>query len=193
MTDAPLIAVLPGDGIGPEVVAQGLVVLAAAAQRFGWSYRTETAPIGGAAIDATGDPLPPATLALAKRADAVYFGAVGGPRWDEPGASVRPEDGILTLRKVLDLYANLRPVKPYPALLHRSVLKEEVVRGTDLLVVRELTGGLYFGRPSRRWGPGGAGGGAAPLASRGRGSSGACGRGSGWAGPGERSLPAWER
>jgi 3-isopropylmalate dehydrogenase len=151
MTDAPLIAVLPGDGIGPEVVAQGLVVLAAAAGRSGWSYRTETAPIGGAAIDATGDPLPPATLALARRADAVYFGAVGGPKWDDPGASVRPEDGILTLRKVLDLYANLRPVKPYPALLHRSVLKEEVVRGTDLLVVRELTGGLYFGRPSRRW------------------------------------------
>jgi 3-isopropylmalate dehydrogenase len=146
-----LIAVLPGDGIGPEVVDQGLVALAAVAERFGWRFRTETALIGGAAIDATGDPLPAPTLALARRADAVFFGAVGGPKWDDPGAAVRPEGGILTLRKVLGLFANLRPVKLYPALLHQSVLREDIVRGTDVIVVRELTGGLYFGKPSRRW------------------------------------------
>ncbi|HEX2033689.1 MAG TPA: 3-isopropylmalate dehydrogenase [Chloroflexota bacterium] len=145
----PLIAVLPGDGIGPEVVQQGLLVLEAVAARFGWRYRTETALIGGAALDAGGTPLPPSTLALARRADAVYFGAVGGPKWDDLPS--RPEAGILTLRKTLDLYANLRPVKLYPSLLAQSVLREEVVRGTDLLVVRELTGGLYFGKPSRRW------------------------------------------
>ncbi len=147
----PLIAVLPGDGIGPEVVEQGLVALAAAGARFGWRYRTETAPVGGAAIDVTGRPLPPETLALAKRAGAVFFGAVGGPKWDDPGAPVRPEDGILALRKTLGLYANLRPVKLYPALLSQSVLREDIVRGTDMIVVRELTGGLYFGKPSRRW------------------------------------------
>ncbi|HVG98774.1 MAG TPA: 3-isopropylmalate dehydrogenase [Chloroflexota bacterium] len=147
----PLIAVLPGDGIGPEVVEQGLVVLRSVAARFDWRYRTETALVGGAAIDATGDPLPPETLALSKRADAVYFGAVGGPKWDDPRAAVRPEGGILALRKGLGLYANLRPVKLFPALLHQSVLKEDVVRGTDMIVVRELTGGLYFGKPSRRW------------------------------------------
>ena len=149
--DGPLIAVLPGDGIGPEVVEQGLVVLAAVGERFGWRYRTETAPVGGAAIDGSGNPLPPETLRLAKRAEAVYFGAVGGPKWDDPRAPVRPEGGILALRKGLGLYANLRPVKLYPALLQQSVLKEEVLRGTDLIVVRELTGGLYFGKPSRRW------------------------------------------
>ncbi len=148
---APLIAVLPGDGIGPEVVEQGLVVLRSVAARFDWRYRTETALVGGAAIDASGDPLPPETLSLARRADAVYFGAVGGPRWDDPRAAVRPEGGILALRKGLGLYANLRPVKLFPALLHQSVLKEDVVRGTDMIVVRELTGGLYFGKPSRRW------------------------------------------
>ncbi len=147
----PLIAVLPGDGIGPEVIRQGLVVLEAVAERSGWHYRTEEALVGGAAIDAQGTALPGETLALARRADAVYFGAVGGPKWDDPGASVRPEQGILGLRKALGLYANLRPVKLFPALLHQSVLKEEVVRGTDLIVVRELTGGLYFGKPSRRW------------------------------------------
>jgi 3-isopropylmalate dehydrogenase len=147
----PLIAVLPGDGIGPEVIRQGLVVLEAVAERIGWRYRTEEALVGGAAIDAQGTALPAETLALARRADAVYFGAVGGPKWDDPSASVRPEQGILGLRKALGLYANLRPVKLFPALLHQSVLKEEVVRGTDLIVVRELTGGLYFGKPSRRW------------------------------------------
>jgi 3-isopropylmalate dehydrogenase len=145
----PLIAVLPGDGIGPEVIAEGLRVLAAVGERFGWPYRTEAAPVGGAAIDGAGTPPPPATLRLARRADAVLFGAVGGPRWDDPLAPVRPEDGILRLRRTLGLYANLRPVKCWPAL--QSVLRPEVVHGTDLIIVRELTGGLYFGRPSRRW------------------------------------------
>jgi 3-isopropylmalate dehydrogenase len=147
----PLIAVLPGDGIGAEVVEQGLAVLRAVGQRFDWRFETEAALIGGAAIDAHGESLPGDTLALSKRADAIYFGAVGGPKWDDPRASVRPEQGILGLRKALRLYANLRPVKLYPALLSQSVLKEDIVRGTDMLVIRELTGGLYFGKPSRRW------------------------------------------
>ena len=151
MAGTPLIAVLPGDGIGTEVVEQGLVVLQAVSRRFGWTYTTETALVGGAAIDAQGTPLPAETLALCKRADAVYFGAVGGPKWDNPSAPVRPEQGILGLRKALGLYANLRPVKLFPALLSHTVVKEDVVRGTDMVVIRELTGGLYFGKPSRRW------------------------------------------
>jgi 3-isopropylmalate dehydrogenase len=148
---APLIAVLAGDGIGTEVVEVGLRVLQAAADAYGWSFSADHALIGGAAIDATGSALPDETLAVASRADAVYFGAVGGPKWDNPLAKVRPEQGILGLRKALDLYANLRPVKLSPSLLSHSVLKEDIVRGTDMIVVRELTGGLYFGKPSRRW------------------------------------------
>ncbi len=148
---APLIAVLAGDGIGTEVVEVGLRVLQAAADAYGWSFSADHALIGGAAIDATGSALPDETLALASRADAVYFGAVGGPKWDNPLAKVRPEQGILGLRRALDLYANLRPVKLSPSLLSHSVLKEDIVRGTDMIVVRELTGGLYFGKPSRRW------------------------------------------
>jgi 3-isopropylmalate dehydrogenase len=148
---APLIAVLPGDGIGVEVVEQGLRILDTLAGRFGQRFETERALIGGAAIDAEGSALPDATLELCKRADAVYFGAVGGPKWDDPRATVRPEQGILGLRKALKLFANLRPVKLYPSLLSHSVLKEEVVRGTDMIVIRELTGGLYFGKPSKRW------------------------------------------
>jgi len=148
---APLIAVLPGDGIGVEVVEQGVRVLDAVAQRFGVSFSYEHGLIGGAAIDTQGTALPDATLDLCKRADAVYFGAVGGPKWDDPRAAVRPEQGILGLRKALKLFANLRPVKLFPALLAHSVLKEEIVRGTDMIVIRELTGGLYFGKPSKRW------------------------------------------
>ncbi len=147
----PHIAVLAGDGIGTEVVDVGLRVLQTAADAYGWSFSADHALIGGAAIDATGSALPEPTLLLASRADAVYFGAVGGPKWDNPLAKVRPEQGILGLRKALDLYANLRPVKLSPSLLSHSVLKEEIVRGTDMIVVRELTGGLYFGKPSRRW------------------------------------------
>lgn len=145
------VAVLAGDGIGTEVVDVGLRVLRAAADAYGWSFSADHALIGGAAIDLTGSALPDETLALASRADAVYFGAVGGPKWDNPLAKVRPEQGILGLRKALDLYANLRPVKLSPSLLSHSVLKEDIVRGTDMIVVRELTGGLYFGKPSRRW------------------------------------------
>jgi 3-isopropylmalate dehydrogenase len=147
----PLIAVLPGDGVGVEVVEQGLHVLAATGKRFGWKYRTKEALVGGAAIDAENSALPASSLALCKESDAVYFGAVGGPKWDNPRATVRPEQGILALRKALKLYANLRPIKLYPALLGHSVLKEEIVRGTDMIVIRELTGGLYFGKPSKRW------------------------------------------
>ncbi|WNG18990.1 3-isopropylmalate dehydrogenase [Cystobacter fuscus] len=143
-----LIAVLPGDGIGPEVVAQGTRLLRAVAERFGHSFELVEAPMGGVAIDLTGAPLPPETLALCQRADAVLLGAVGGPKWDPP-AKVRPEQGLLALRKELGLYANLRPVAPFPSLHDTSTLKPEVLRGVDLLVVRELTGGIYFGEKRR--------------------------------------------
>ncbi len=147
----PTIAVLPGDGIGVEVTEVGVRVVRAVAARSDWSFHARSGLVGGAAIDAAGLALPQETLDLAAGSDAVFFGAVGGPKWDNPSAPVRPEQGILGLRKALDLYANLRPVKLSPALLSQSVLKEEVVRGTDMVVVRELTGGLYFGKPSRRW------------------------------------------
>ncbi|QRK06252.1 3-isopropylmalate dehydrogenase [Archangium violaceum] len=143
-----LIAVLPGDGIGPEVVEQGTLLLKAVAERFGHSFELVEAPMGGVAIDLTGAPLPPETLALCQRADAVLLGAVGGPKWDPP-AKVRPEQGLLALRKELGLYANLRPVAPFPSLHDTSTLKPEVLRGVDLLVVRELTGGIYFGEKRR--------------------------------------------
>ncbi|WP_224362889.1 3-isopropylmalate dehydrogenase [Hyalangium versicolor] len=143
-----LIALLPGDGIGPEVVNQGARLLRAVAERFGHSFELIEAPMGGVAIDLTGSPLPPDTLALCQRADAVLLGAVGGPKWDPP-AKVRPEQGLLALRKAMGLYANLRPVAPFPALYDASSLKPEVLRGVDLLVVRELTGGIYFGEKRR--------------------------------------------
>ncbi|ATB27031.1 3-isopropylmalate dehydrogenase [Melittangium boletus] len=143
-----LIAVLPGDGIGPEVVEQGTRLLRAVAERFGHSFELVEAPMGGVAIDRTGTPLPPETLALCQRSDAVLLGAVGGPKWDPP-AKVRPEQGLLALRKALGLYANLRPVAPFPALHEASSLKPEVLRGVELLVVRELTGGIYFGEKRR--------------------------------------------
>ena len=146
------IAVLPGDGIGVEVIAEARKVLEAVAQVGGHTFGFETALIGGAAIDATGQPLPPETLALCKASDAVLLGAVGGPRWDDPGAKVRPEQGLLGLRKELGLFANLRPVKINPALVSASPVKSDVLAGTDLLVVRELTGGLYFGERGRREG-----------------------------------------
>ncbi|MDC0707445.1 3-isopropylmalate dehydrogenase [Stigmatella sp. ncwal1] len=143
-----LIAVLPGDGIGPEVVGQGTRLLRAVAERFGHSFEMAEVPMGGVAIDLTGSPLPAETLALCQRSDAVLLGAVGGPKWDPP-AKVRPEQGLLELRKALGLYANLRPVAPFPALYDASSLKPEVLRGVDLLVVRELTGGIYFGEKRR--------------------------------------------
>ncbi len=141
------IAVLPGDGIGPEIVREALKVLDCLRQDFGVSVETEEALVGGAAYDATGTPLPEETLKLAKDADAVLLGAVGGPRWEPLDYSVRPERALLGLRSELGLFANLRPAVLYPQLADASTLKPEVVSGLDILIVRELTGGIYFGKP----------------------------------------------
>jgi 3-isopropylmalate dehydrogenase len=144
------ITLLPGDGIGPEVVAEGQKVLEVVADRFGHTFTFTEALVGGIAIDETGDPLPDDTLAACRAGDAVLLGAVGGPKWSDPSAPVRPEQGLLRLRKELGLFANLRPVKVVPALAGASALKSEVVFGVDLVIVRELTGGLYFGQPQGR-------------------------------------------
>ncbi|MGA2710421.1 MAG: 3-isopropylmalate dehydrogenase [Steroidobacteraceae bacterium] len=144
-----LIAVLPGDGIGAEVTDEAVRALEAVASRYGHSFRFEAALLGGAAIDATGDPLPAATLAACRRADAILMGAVGGPKWSDPNAAVRPEQGLLQLRKALGLFANLRPVVPHPAVLDASPIKAELLHGVDIMVVRELTGGIYFGEKHR--------------------------------------------
>jgi 3-isopropylmalate dehydrogenase len=144
-----LIAVLAGDGIGPEVTDEAVRALGSVARRFGHEFRFESALLGGAAIDATGVALPEDTLALCRRADGVLMGAVGGPRWSDPNATVRPEQGLLRLRKELGLFANLRPVAPHPAVLGASPIKPELLAGVDILVVRELTGGIYFGDKRR--------------------------------------------
>jgi 3-isopropylmalate dehydrogenase len=141
------ILVLPGDGIGPEVTREARRVLEAAATRAGLALRFEEAAIGGASIDAHGTPLTDAALALARRSRAVLLGAVGGPKWDAMPVDTRPERGLLRIRKELGLFANLRPAQVFPALADASTLRREVVEGIDLLVVRELTGGLYFGEP----------------------------------------------
>ncbi len=143
------IAVIAGDGIGVEVTAEAVRALARIAERRGHSFEFEAALLGGAAIDATGEPLPAATLEICRRADAVLLGAVGGPKWSDPNAKVRPEQGILQLRKALGLFANLRPVVPHPAVLDASPIKAELLRGVDIMVVRELTGGIYFGEKQR--------------------------------------------
>lgn len=140
------IAVLPGDGIGKEIVAQALKVLEAL-RREGLKIETEEAPIGGAGYDAAGDPLPEATLKLARDADAVLLGAVGGPQYDHLDRHLRPERGLLRIRKELNLFANLRPALLYPELVAASTLKPEVVAGLDIMIVRELTGDVYFGQP----------------------------------------------
>jgi len=143
------IALLPGDGIGPEVCEQAVRVLDALAAARGHRFAVSTALVGGAAIDACGDPLPADTLALCHRADAVLLGAVGGPKWSDPNAAVRPEQGLLRLRAELGVFANLRPVRPHPAASRQSPLKPAVLRGVDLVFVRELTGGSYFGEKRR--------------------------------------------
>jgi 3-isopropylmalate dehydrogenase len=144
------ITLLPGDGIGPEVVAEGRKILEGVAAQFGHNFTFTEALIGGIAIDETGDPLPNESLAACHASDAVLLGAVGGPKWSDPRAGVRPEQGLLRLRKELGLFANLRPVKVAPALAGASPLKPEAVTGVDLVIVRELTGGLYFGQPQGR-------------------------------------------
>jgi 3-isopropylmalate dehydrogenase len=144
------ITLLPGDGIGPEVVAEGVKVLKAIGQKFNHTFTFTEALAGGIAIDQTGHPLPDESLAACRAADAVLLGAVGGPKWSDPSAKVRPEQGLLKLRKELGLFANIRPVKVYPALAGASTLKREVVEKVDLVIVRELTGGLYFGQPQGR-------------------------------------------
>ncbi|QEG43783.1 3-isopropylmalate dehydrogenase [Roseimaritima ulvae] len=143
------IVLLPGDGIGPEIIQQGQRILAAVAQRFGHTFQFESHLIGGIAIDQTGDPLPDATVTACRNAAAVLLGAVGGPKWDDPTAKVRPEQGLLKIRKELQLFANLRPIQTFPELVDASPLKREIVDGTDILFFRELTGGVYFGESGR--------------------------------------------
>ena len=145
------IALLAGDGIGPEIVAEAVKALDRVAEKFGHKITYTPALVGAAAIDATGDPYPDETHAVCLAADAVLFGAIGDPKYDnDPTAKVRPEQGLLRMRKSLGLFANLRPVALFDALADRSPLRAEVVRGTDFICVRELTGGIYFGRPQGR-------------------------------------------
>ena len=145
------VAVLAGDGVGPEVMAEAIKVLGAVGGKFGHSFHLREGLIGGIAIDTLGTALSEKTLDMCKQCDAVLLGAVGGFKWDDPQAKVRPEDGLLSLRKGLRLFANLRPVKVFPMLVNSTTLKPEVVEGVDLIFVRELTGGLYFGQPKKQW------------------------------------------
>jgi 3-isopropylmalate dehydrogenase len=145
------VATLLGDGVGPEVGTEAIKVLEAVGKKFGHSFQFQRGLVGGESIDASGTALTEGTLEICRNCDAVLLGAVGGPKWDDTRAKVRPEDGLLALRKGLGLFANLRPVKVLPMLVDSTRLKPEVIKDVDLMVVRELTGGLYFGQPKKRW------------------------------------------
>jgi len=145
------VVVTPGDGIGVDVTNEAVKVLQSIGKKYGHDFSLNFGLIGGIAIDETGSALPAESLKMCKKADAVLLGAVGGPKWDDPNAKTRPEDGLLELRKKLGLFANLRPVKVYPMLMKGANLKPEIIDGVDFIFIRELTGGLYFGKPKKRW------------------------------------------
>jgi len=145
------LAVLPGDGVGPEVTGEAIKVLQAVGRKSGHDFKLDYGLVGGVAIEETGEALPQDTLKMCRRSHAVLLGAVGDPKFDDPQAKVHPEDGLLALRKGLGLFANLRPVRVSPVLVNSTNLKPEVVKGVDFIFVRELTGGLYFARPKRQW------------------------------------------
>ena len=141
------IAILAGDGIGPEIVAEAVKVIDCLQSEFGFDVELQSAPVGGAGYDAEGDPLPESTLQLCQSSDAILFGAIGGPEYDDLERELRPEKGLLRLRSALSLFSNLRPALLYPQLADASSLKNELVAGLDIMIVRELTGGIYFGQP----------------------------------------------
>ncbi|MDG1819392.1 MAG: 3-isopropylmalate dehydrogenase [Porticoccaceae bacterium] len=147
MTDKKKVLVLPGDNIGPEIVTEAVKVLETVSDKFGLGIELDYAHLGGAALDAVGEPCPKETLDKARSSDAILLGAVGGPQWDDVERHLRPEKGLLTIRSELDLFGNLRPAIMYPQLAHASSLKPEFVSGLDILIVRELVGGIYFGEP----------------------------------------------
>lgn len=145
------ITVLEGDGVGPEIMLEAVLLLKTIAKVYGHSFHFHHGKIGGAAVDQEGNPLPESTIQMCKESDAVLLGAVGGPKWDQEPAQRRPETGLLKLRQELGLFANIRPVKVYPSLIETSPLKAEKIRDVDFVIVRELTGGLYFGTPRQRY------------------------------------------